>query len=112
MRCECGSSGANYVKEIDGEIRFLCRNCAYHPDECKHLNIAANIAEPVTANTRAYMVGICEDCRTVRELSSLTGDIGALFEKGRDVLGATATQISGKWYVSTPSALTGRLAFS
>ncbi|KKL54988.1 hypothetical protein LCGC14_2259900 [marine sediment metagenome] len=105
MRCQCGSPDASYVKEIDGEIHFLCRNCAYHPDECEHPNIAASIAEPVTANTKTYMVGICESCLTVRELPSLTGDIQELFEKGRDIPDAIATQINGKWYISTSCSL-------
>ena len=105
MRCECGSPDANYVKEIGSELHFLCRNCAYRPDECEHRKIAANVAEPITANTRTYMVGICENCLTVRELPSLTGDVQKLFEKGRDIPDATAAQMNGKWYVSTPYSI-------
>ncbi len=105
MRCECGSPDAKYIREIDGELHLLCRNCTYRPDDCDHAKIAANIAEPITANTKTYMVGICEDCLTVRELPSLTGSIRELFEKGRDMPDASAAQWSGKWYVTTPLPL-------
>jgi hypothetical protein len=105
MRCECGSPKASYIKEIDNEIHFLCRNCAYHPDECEHAEIVASVTEPMTPNTKTYMAGICKSCLTVRELPSLTGDIQGLFERGRDIADATVGQINGEWYISTPYLL-------